>query len=126
MVQTGLVAPDARVDFISFVFGYFDYKIRIENPYLTIDPQYEAEEVRELARIYQRGILYRGEKPVYWCWALQTALAEAEVEYANHKSPSIYVKFNIVNYITINIFQINNHNPIPPIIIIKNTIIIKS
>lgn len=66
-----------------------------ENPYLTIDPDYEAEEVRELARALKNGYLYRGEKPVYWCWALQTALAEAEVEYANHKSPSIYVRFEV-------------------------------
>lgn len=64
-----------------------------ENPYLTLNPQYEAEEVRELARILKNGILYRGKKPVYWCYALQTALAEAEIEYAPHKSPSIYVKF---------------------------------
>lgn len=66
-----------------------------EKPFKTIDPVYEAEEVRELARMYRRGVLYRGEKPVYWCWALQTALAEAEVEYHDHKSPSIYVKFYI-------------------------------
>ena len=64
-----------------------------DNPYRTLDPEYEAEEVRELGRVLERGLLYRGEKPVYWCWALQTALAEAEVEYAEHKSPSIYVKF---------------------------------
>ncbi|MBY0386405.1 isoleucine--tRNA ligase [bacterium] len=64
-----------------------------ENPYLTLNAQYEAEEVRELARILKNGVLYRGLKPVYWCYALQTALAEAEIEYANHKSPSVYVKF---------------------------------
>ncbi len=64
-----------------------------ENPYLTMAPQYEAEEVRELARVLKNGILYRGEKPVYWCPTLQTALAEAEVEYHTHKSHSIYVKF---------------------------------
>lgn len=68
-----------------------------ENPYLTIDPTYEAEEVRELGRVLENGILYRGEKPVHWCWALQTALAEAEVEYAPHKSPSIDVKFNLAD-----------------------------
>lgn len=64
-----------------------------DKSFKTIDKVYEAEEVRELARMYRRGVLYRGEKPVYWCWALQTALAEAEVEYHDHKSPSIYVKF---------------------------------
>jgi isoleucyl-tRNA synthetase len=66
-----------------------------DNPYLTMKPQYEAEEVRELAKVLENGVLYRGEKPVYWCPTLQTALAEAEVEYAPHKSPSIYVKFYI-------------------------------
>lgn len=67
------------------------------HPYLTIDPSYEAEEVREIGRVLKNGILYRGEKPVYWCWALQTALAEAEVEYAQHRSPSIYVKFDVTD-----------------------------
>ena len=64
-----------------------------QNPYLTMQPEYEAEEVRTLARILKTGALYRGKKPVYWCLPLQTALAEAEVEYKEHKSPSIYVKF---------------------------------
>jgi len=56
---------------------------------------YEAEEVRTLAKILRTGAFFRGEKPVYWCLPLRTALAEAEVEYHNHKSPSIYVKFNV-------------------------------
>lgn len=66
-----------------------------ENPYLTLLPEYEAEEVRELGRILKNGILYRGEKPVFWCPTLQTALADTEVEYRDHKSPSIYVKFQV-------------------------------
>jgi len=66
-----------------------------QNPYLTMQPAYEGEEIRELARALKNGVLYRGEKPVYWCPVLQTALAEAEVEYHLHKSPSIYVKFAI-------------------------------
>ncbi|MGE3385918.1 MAG: isoleucine--tRNA ligase [Bdellovibrionales bacterium] len=65
------------------------------HPYLTLDPAYEAEEVRVLAQILDNGILYRGEKPVNWDPALQTALAAAEVEYKTHKSPSIYVKFDL-------------------------------
>lgn len=64
------------------------------NPYLTMDPSYEAEEVREFARNYKNGVIIRGQKPVYWCIPLQTALAEAEIEYHDHKSPSIYVKFS--------------------------------
>lgn len=67
-----------------------------ENPYLTMSPDYEAEEIREFARAYKTGLVYRGEKPVYWNWFLKTALAEAEVEYHMHRSPSIYVKFPIV------------------------------
>ncbi len=66
-----------------------------ENPYITIDPEYEAEEVRELARIYENGLIYKGKKPVYWCPTLQTALADTEVEHMEHESPSIYVKFKI-------------------------------
>ncbi|MCB0385259.1 MAG: isoleucine--tRNA ligase, partial [Bdellovibrionales bacterium] len=66
-----------------------------ENPYLTLQPEYEAEEVRVLAQVLDNGVLYRGEKPVYWCPALQTALAAAEVEYHDHKSPSVYVKFPV-------------------------------
>lgn len=64
-----------------------------ENPYLTMQPQYEANEIRVLAKIQGNGVFFRGNKPVYWCPALQTALAAAEIEYHDHKSPSIYVKF---------------------------------
>ncbi|MCO5113038.1 MAG: isoleucine--tRNA ligase [Bdellovibrionaceae bacterium] len=66
-----------------------------EDPYLTLHPNYEAEEVRELGRMLKNKVLYRGEKPVFWCPTLQTALADTEVEYRDHKSPSIYVKFEI-------------------------------
>lgn len=64
-----------------------------EHPWMTLQPAYEAAEIRVLAKILDNGIFYRGEKPVYWDPALQTALAAAEVEYKNHKSLSIYVKF---------------------------------
>lgn len=67
-----------------------------EHPYYTMQSSYEAEEIRVIAKIQENGILYRGEKPVYWCPALQTALAAAEVEYHDHKSPSIYVKFELI------------------------------
>ena len=66
-----------------------------ENPYLTMHADYEAEEVREFARAYERGNIYLGTKPVYWNWTLQTALADAEVEYHQHKSPAIYVTFPV-------------------------------
>ena len=64
-----------------------------ENPYLTIDPEYEAEQVRVFGEMYKKGYIERGLKPVYWCAACETALAEAEVEYADHTSTSIYVRF---------------------------------
>jgi isoleucyl-tRNA synthetase len=67
------------------------------NPYLTMHAKYEAEEIREFARAFKRGVIYQGVKPVYWNWTLKTALADAEVEYHDHKSPSIYVKFDITD-----------------------------
>lgn len=64
-----------------------------DNPYLTMSYDYEATIVRELGRFFERGSVIRSKKPVYWCAECRTALAEAEVEYQNHVSPSIYVKF---------------------------------
>ena len=64
-----------------------------DNSLLTMTAEYEAQEVRALAKIAEKKLLYRGKKPVYWCPALQTAIASSEVEYREHKSPSIYVKF---------------------------------
>ncbi|HVN87653.1 MAG TPA: isoleucine--tRNA ligase [Candidatus Binatia bacterium] len=68
-----------------------------EHPYRTLDPEYEAAEVRELGRFMASGVLYRRKKPVYWCASCVTALAEAEVEYADHTSPSIYVAFKVTD-----------------------------
>ncbi len=64
-----------------------------ENPYLTIAPAYEAEQVRVFGEMYKKGYIEKGLKPVYWCASCETALAEAEVEYADHTSTSIYVRF---------------------------------
>ncbi|WP_085814839.1 isoleucine--tRNA ligase [Citrifermentans pelophilum] len=64
-----------------------------ENPYLTMNASYEGAIARELARFAENGGLYKGKKPVHWCSSCGTALAEAEVEYADHKSPSVFVKF---------------------------------
>ncbi len=69
------------------VFGTWD------QPYLTLDPGYDAAIVRALAAFARGGYLYRGKKPVYWCPNDRTALAKAEVEYADEESPSIYVRF---------------------------------
>ena len=67
-----------------------------DNPYLTLNKEYEAEELRLLADIVDQGFVYRGKKPVYWSIPCRTALAEAEVEYHDHVSQSIFVKFPIV------------------------------
>ncbi len=64
-----------------------------EHPYLTIDPDFEAEQVRVFGEMYKKGYIEKGLKPVYWCASCETALAEAEVEYADHTSTSIYVRF---------------------------------
>jgi len=64
-----------------------------DDPYLTMSNHYEAETARMFARFVERGYVYKGARPVYWCIHDQTALAEAEVEYHQHTSPSVYVKF---------------------------------
>jgi len=64
-----------------------------DNPYLTMNYEYEGLTAAELAKFAHNGGLYRGKKPVHWCSSCVTALAEAEVEYADHNSPSIYVRF---------------------------------
>jgi isoleucyl-tRNA synthetase len=64
-------------------------------PYLTMRYDYQAAIVRALARFVERGLLYKGKKPVHWCTHCRTALAEAEVEYEDHTSPSIYVEFHL-------------------------------
>ncbi len=66
-----------------------------DKPYMTIDPVYEATTAREFGRFMENGSVVRSKKPIYWCNSCQTALAEAEVEYENHTSPSIYVRFPI-------------------------------
>src|SRR3984893_15946116 len=63
------------------------------NPYLTMSNHYEAETARQFGRFVERGFVYKGARPVYWCIHDQTALAEAEVEYQQHTSPSVDVKF---------------------------------
>jgi isoleucyl-tRNA synthetase len=63
------------------------------NPYLTMAYSYEAVIVAEFAEFYRRGAVYRSKKPIYWCNSCRTALAEAEVEYDNHTTPSIYAAF---------------------------------
>jgi isoleucyl-tRNA synthetase len=66
-----------------------------EKPYLTMRPSYQAQEVLELGKVFNKGVAYRGKKPVYWCIYDKTAEAEAEIEYYAKKDPSIYVKFKM-------------------------------
>jgi isoleucyl-tRNA synthetase len=63
------------------------------DPYLTLDPAYEAGNVRIFKEMYRRGMIYKGSKPIHWCMRCKTALAEAEIEYSDETSDSIYVKF---------------------------------
>src|SRR5215467_14347379 len=69
------------------IFGDWDH------PYLTMNFKYQAAIARALGKFDQQGLVYKGKKPVHWCIHCRTALAEAEVEYADHSSPSIYVEF---------------------------------
>jgi isoleucyl-tRNA synthetase len=71
------------------VFGDWDHH------YLTMNPRYQADIARSLGKFVERGLVYKGKKPVHWCIHCRTALAEAEVEYADHSSPSIYVYFDL-------------------------------
>lgn len=71
------------------VWGDFD------DPYLTLKPEFEANQIEVFGEMATKGYIYKGLKPVYWCPECQTALAEAEIEYANDKCHSIYVKFKV-------------------------------
>jgi len=71
------------------VFGDWDH------PYVTMDFRYQAAIARAFGRFVEQGLVYKGKKPVHWCIHCRTALAEAEVEYEDHASPSIYVEFPI-------------------------------
>ena len=73
------------------IFGQWD------DPYLTLSPAYEYWILRSLARLTEKGFIYRSLKPVNWCFSCETALAEAEVEYEDHTSPTVYVKFEVEN-----------------------------
>ncbi|MDA8087406.1 MAG: isoleucine--tRNA ligase [Nitrospiraceae bacterium] len=81
-----------REEFVRLgVFGLW------EEPYLTMTNDYEADIVAEFNRFVKAGYLYKGKKPVHWCPSCVTALAEAEVEYAEKKSPSVFVRFRLLD-----------------------------
>ena len=88
-------------------------------PYVTISPEIEAEQVRIFGEMYQKGYIEKGLKPVYWCPKCETALAEAEVEYADHTSTAIYVKFEFREVDRQKVYDIANiqtNNPLYAII----------
>ncbi|MGE5454504.1 MAG: isoleucine--tRNA ligase [Methylocystaceae bacterium] len=68
-----------------------------DHPYVTLDPEFEAVQLGVFGEMAKKGYIYKGLKPVYWCADCETALAEAEVEYADKTSPSIYVAFPVVD-----------------------------
>src|SRR5207248_9547038 len=68
-----------------------------ENPYLTMDPKYEAVILRVFAEFVDKGLVYQSQKPVFWSTGAQTALAEAEVEYQERDDTAVYVAFPIVS-----------------------------
>ncbi len=85
------------------VFGEWD------KPYLTIDHSYEEKIVELFGIMAEKGYIYRGLKPIHWCPNCETALAEAEIEYEDEKSPSIYVKFQVIDPKTI---QLDKKSPV--------------
>ncbi|OIK14013.1 isoleucine--tRNA ligase [Bacillus sp. MUM 116] len=66
-----------------------------ENPYITLKPEYEAQQIKVFGEMAKKGYIYKGLKPVYWSPSSESALAEAEIEYKDKKSPSIYVAFKV-------------------------------
>ncbi len=101
----GLSAPEIRKKSEEYARKFIDIQRRQfrrlgvfgdwDHPYLTLDPSYEAEILRAFAEFVEKDLVYRSKKPVLWSTGARTALAEAEVEYTNKISPSVYVKFAV-------------------------------
>ncbi|MEW9501377.1 isoleucine--tRNA ligase [Jeotgalibacillus marinus] len=68
-----------------------------DNPYITLEPKYEAQQIRVFGEMAKKGFIYKGKKPVYWSPSSESALAEAEIEYQDKRSASIYVSFDVTN-----------------------------
>lgn len=94
------VCRDTALHYIGVMNGQFQ-RLGIlgdwDNPYATLDPGFEASELRMFAKLVERGLIYKDFKSVYWCPSCETALAEAEIEYQNTVSPSIWVAFPVVD-----------------------------
>ncbi|MCX7705365.1 MAG: isoleucine--tRNA ligase [bacterium] len=117
--QMGLKDKNA-VDILSFRKKAHDYAMKFmaiqreefkrlgvfgdwENPYLTLNPIYEKTIIESFGKLFFSGYVIQRYKPIYWCWHCQTALAEAEVEYWDETSPSVYVKFPVKKFSATNI-----------------------
>jgi isoleucyl-tRNA synthetase len=104
-----------------FALGYVDAQkeefIRIgvigewENPYLTLNKVYESKVIELFGQMAENGLVHKGLKPIHWCSTCETALAEAEIEYADHKSPSIYFRFKVTEP-SKKLAEIANNEPI--------------
>jgi len=81
-----------------------------ENPYITLNKDYEVKQIEVFGEMAKKGLFYKGQKPVHWCPSCQTALAEAEVEYKDVRSPSIYVKFPVKEKMTLGGVDLNPEN----------------
>ncbi|MEG7759669.1 class I tRNA ligase family protein, partial [Listeria monocytogenes] len=68
-----------------------------ENPYITLLPEYEAEQIKVFGEMAKKGYIYKGKKPVYWSPSSESALAEAEIEYQDKTSASIFVAFKVTD-----------------------------
>ena len=78
---------------LSKIFAYRSRNPAKLHPYKTMAPSFEAEEVKVFGAMYKKGYIYKGLKPVYWCYHDETALAEAEIEYQDDPCTTVYVKF---------------------------------
>ncbi len=81
-----------------------------DDPYLTLSPEYEVKQIEVFGEMAKKDLFYRGKKPVHWCPNCETALAEAEVEYGEERSPSIYVKFPFKDDLRVGGLDLNKKN----------------
>ncbi len=105
--KNGVPVPKLREICREFAMGYVESQkeqfIRLgvtgdfKNPYITLKPEFEAEQIRVFGKMAEKGMIYRGLKPVYWCPECGTALAEAEIEYNEDPCTSIFVKFPVTD-----------------------------
>jgi isoleucyl-tRNA synthetase len=81
-----------------------------DDPYLTLSPEYEVKQIEVFGEMAKKDLFYRGKKPVHWCPNCETALAEAEVEYGEERSPSIYVKFPLKEDLSVGGVDLDKEN----------------